>query len=1165
MSAESPKLDSIFCDAIEIADPEERAAYLDQVCGTDDRLRRRVELLVAAHFEAGGFLKTATVSANDTRPFLADSTTNPAASAEAGTMLGPYRLLAPIGEGGMGAVWLAEQSEPLLRKVALKLIKPGMDSAQVIARFETERQALALMDHPGIARVFDAGTTIDGRPFFVMELVDGTPITRFCDTHRLTVPERLRLFIAVCHAVQHAHQKGIIHRDLKPSNVLVTLVDGKPVPKVIDFGIAKATGPALTDQSVFTQVGSIVGTLEYMSPEQAELLRADIDTRSDVYSLGVLLYELLTGTTPLDRARLKDTALLEVLRRIREEEPPRASARLTTLDGLSAVANKRGVTASQLPGLVRGDLDWILMKCLEKERERRYESASALAEDLERHLRYEPVQARPPSAWYRFRKFARRNVAALVVAGVVLAALLLSVVVLAVSNVLIRTESEAKVKAEEERADKEKDRANEERDKRLALEGWEQTAHYLRLGQVLTEYRANRVKDAEELLANCNPQLRAWEWHYLHRLTQAAHTVADVGPLSQTLTAFSSDGTRLAVLGKDGPVVYDTTTWKEPVKLPLPGHAVLAAVFSPDGKSLALAGALRGQALVSVWDAVTGKARITLDGAPGHGAIGPVAFSPDGSRLVGANGRGDVFLWDLATGEELVRLGKEVPPAPPGRPSPPSIVTFTATGRILAARPDDPVLRAWDAETGQPVESVEPLTGHDRIAFSPRGTWMVTTRTIASLQPDRTIHLWDTRTGKIRHVFPGHSRPIDCLAFSPDEKFLATGSWDNSVTVWDTATGLEVGTYRSPRYGRIPLYGPGQGMVAVSFTAEGKQVVSVSADGSIRTWDATRSPEGLRVGERVVFPAAFSPDSRYVVGCGPLPQLSNRATIFIWDATTGEEVQAFGVPGAFPSEQVTFSPDSRFLAAPVQVGNGRSRVNVWEAVSGQLVRTFPSDDQEPILPCQLVAYSPDGSLIAAAGGGRTIYVWEVATGQEKYRLGGHPWTVSGLAFSGDGRRLASGTGGFFIMESDHGDFDNAVGDVKVWDMTSGAELFHLKTRRSRGLALNRDGTVVATSASGSIQIYNVDTGEKIVRPRWKVRGDYLAFSPDGKRLVTGRRSQDFVKIWDAQTGEEILALDGVFLGVAGVAFSPDGNKILATSGMLTVKIWDATPLPEIPR
>ncbi|HEY1375640.1 MAG TPA: serine/threonine-protein kinase, partial [Gemmataceae bacterium] len=347
---------------------------------------------------------------------------------------GPYTLRRPLGEGAMGAVFLAEQAHPVRRQVAVKILKPGLDSRRVVARFEAERQALALMDHPNIAKVLDAGQSPPAaaggpsRPYFVMELVEGVPITQFCDDRRLTPRQRLRLFVDVCRAVQHAHQKGVIHRDLKPSNVLVAEQDGKPVPKVIDFGVAKATGPRLTEQGNVTEVGTVIGTLEYMSPEQTEPNPLDVDTRSDVYSLGVLLYELLTGTTPLPRHRLKDAGWVELLRLVREEEPPRPSTRLTdTTEELPAIAARRGVEPKKLGGLVRGDLDRIVMKALAKDRDRRYATANGLARDVERYLNDEPVEAAPPGAGYRLRKFVKRNKGRVVAAGLVLAALLAGV------------------------------------------------------------------------------------------------------------------------------------------------------------------------------------------------------------------------------------------------------------------------------------------------------------------------------------------------------------------------------------------------------------------------------------------------------------------------------------------------------------------------------------------------------------------------------------------------------------------------------------------------------------------------------------------------------------------------------------------------------------------
>jgi serine/threonine protein kinase/Flp pilus assembly protein TadD len=402
-----------------------RAAFLNAQCVGDDVLRAEVDALLVADEQAGGFLAEPTIAPNRIDPV---NLATPTTKIDQPRQIGPYKLLQLIGEGGFGAVWMAEQETPVRRRVALKIIKPGMDTQQVIARFEAERQALAMMDHPNIARVFDAGATDAGRPFFVMEVVNGVPITNYCDESRLTARERLELFIPVCQAVQHAHQKGIIHRDIKPSNVLVTLHDGRPVPKVIDFGVAKATQARLTEKTLFTELRTMVGTPEYMSPEQAEMGGLDVDTRSDVYSLGVLLYELLTGVTPLDPRELRSKAFAEMQRVIREIDPPRPSARLSTVATLASIAAQRSVEPQKLHALVRGELDWIVMKCLEKDRTRRYESASSLTGDIMRYLADEPVDAAAPSRWYRLRKFVRRNKGPVIASAAVLAALIAGII-----------------------------------------------------------------------------------------------------------------------------------------------------------------------------------------------------------------------------------------------------------------------------------------------------------------------------------------------------------------------------------------------------------------------------------------------------------------------------------------------------------------------------------------------------------------------------------------------------------------------------------------------------------------------------------------------------------------------------------------------------------------
>ena len=441
-----------FLAAVEIP-AAERAAYLTAHCGGDGELRAAIERLLAAHDQPASVF---------TRPAPGMPTADyPPITEKPGTVIGPYKLLQKIGEGGFGVVYMAEQQEPVRRTVALKIIKPGMDTAQVIARFESERQALALMDHPNIAKVLDAGATETGRPYFVMELVKGVPITEFCDKNRLPAAERLKLFVDVCHAIQHAHHKGVIHRDIKPSNVMVTLHDGLPVVKVIDFGVAKATAQKLTEKTLFTAYGQMIGTPAYMSPEQAEMSGLDIDTRSDIFSMGVLLYELLTGTTPLSKQQLGEAGYAEMQRLIREEDVPRPSTRLSSLGGQATVlAGDRGTDPKQLVRLLAGELDWIVMKALEKDRNRRYSTPGDFAEDVERYLRQEAILARPPSLGYKLQKFAQRNRAAAVTAAVVFVAL--------AGGAIAATFGMIAANRAEQKTAEQRDRATQERDAAIA-------------------------------------------------------------------------------------------------------------------------------------------------------------------------------------------------------------------------------------------------------------------------------------------------------------------------------------------------------------------------------------------------------------------------------------------------------------------------------------------------------------------------------------------------------------------------------------------------------------------------------------------------------------------------------------------------------------------------
>ena len=549
-----------------------------------------------------------------------------------GSQIGRYKLLEQIGEGGMGVVYMAEQQRPVRRKVALKIIKPGMDTKQVVARFEAERQALAIMDHPNIARVLDAGSTDSARPYFVMELVRGIPITEYCDQNKLPTAERLALFVVVCQAVQHAHQKGIIHRDIKPTNVLVTLHDGVPIPKIIDFGVAKATNQQLTERTLFTAFAQMVGTPLYMSPEQAEMSGLDIDTRSDIYSLGVLLYELLTGATPFDRKRISTAAFDEIRRIIREEVPDRPSTRVSSLGQSSVVVcAQRKTDANRLRQLLRGELDWIVMKSLEKDRTRRYQTARGLGADVGRYLSGESVKACPPTLSYRFSKLVQRYKAQAAVASLFLTMLIASTVVALVlfvnarqakdEAVAQRTEAvqaqqlaeDAKdeIQAQKDRAEKNLQRAQQQELKVASLADERQRRLYdYNLIKAATAYREKDSSRTSALLADCLSEQRRWEWFRLERLTGAARTIQ----LSESPFTFAVSPVEPRILVVDNTGKYrlcDLNTGKEIISHSTGMRSPTFATFSPSGDMVAftnvgkLGPVLPGR--LGVWEVTTGK------------------------------------------------------------------------------------------------------------------------------------------------------------------------------------------------------------------------------------------------------------------------------------------------------------------------------------------------------------------------------------------------------------------------------------------------------------------------------------------------------------------------------------------------------------------------------
>jgi WD40 repeat protein len=1105
MQDASPEMMSLFLGAVEHSSPAARAAYLDGVCKQDAVLRERVEALLRAHELAGSFLDDGTAPSD------------PGATLDEppGTVIGPYTLREQIGEGGMGLVFVAEQTQPVRRKVALKVLKPGMDSRQVVARFEAERQALALMDHPNIAHVLDGGTTASGRPYFVMELVKGAvPITQFCDDNRLPPRQRLELFVSVCQAVQHAHQKGIIHRDLKPSNVLVASHDGTPVVKVIDFGVAKAVGEPLTDKTVYTQLTQMVGTPLYMSPEQAGQSSLDIDTRTDVYALGVLLYELLTGTTPFDKERLRQAGYDEMRRIIREEEPARPSTRISTLgQAASTMSTNRQSDPSRLRQLFRGELDWIVMKALEKDRNRRYETASSFAQDVQRYLADEAVLACPPSAWYHFRKLARRNRRTLVMVSALALAALVGFGALAVSTVLVWN------------ANKElKESINRER----------REAYFQRITVAHRELSTDNLDAALRALRVCPEDLRGWEWHYLMRLCKVEPLVVHVSTEVYGV-AFSPDGEWVASAGKDGKVkIWNSRTGRLIQEIPAHDKAACSVAFHPDGRHLASTGADR---LARVWDLKTGQEVFQgpCDAVRKFGAECTVAFRPPDGRHLAAGSEEKVRVWDWKTDQLLHTV-----PGPEYHSIP---VAFSRDGRRLATGGAwEQGVTLWDAESGRLLRAL-PAHRHpvSALAFSTDGG------RLASASFGRSVSLWDTTTGELLQPLP-HTGNVLGVAFSPDGRRLASAGEDKTVHIWDTATGREV----------LGLQGHTDMCGCVAFSPDGWRLASASHDGTIRVWDATplRTDEGQ---ETLTFTqhdevrsVAVSPDGRRIASAG------NGRLVRVWDAATGWV--SFNFPDhSSPVFSVAWHPDGRRIATAGSVGRPHA-VKVWDASDGRVHFKISVDRDTSAGPYQAVAFSPDGRYLVTGQLGGAVQVWDARTGQPVGPLATHDREIRAVVFSRDGRHVATASGDGMVML-----WDAARLDEKQ------APRLTLRARvpgPSVNVAFSPDGRRLATGGEGNtVKIWDVEKGgEPLTTLRGHGKEVYaVAFSPDGKgRWLASGGEDSKVKIWDSRSGELVLTFHGHTGLVSSLAFSPDGKRLYSGSRDTTVKVWDLTQLSQAP-
>jgi serine/threonine protein kinase/WD40 repeat protein len=929
---------------------------------------------------------------------------------EAISQVGPYKLFEKIGEGGLGIVYMAEQKEPIRRRVAVKLIKPGMDSREVIARFEAERQALALMDHPNIAKVFDGGATTAGRPYFVMELVRGIRITDYCDQHNFSPTQRLELFRQICQAVQHAHQKGIIHRDLKPSNILVAINDGVAVPKVIDFGIAKAIEQRLTARTFFTRFHQFLGTPAYTSPEQAEMSSLDIDTRSDIYSLGVLLYELLTGRTPLDGRELLRAGFEEMVRTIREREPARPSNRLSTLgaEELTTVARHRRIQPPRLISFLRGDLDWIIMKCLEKDRSRRYESANGLALDLERHLRSQPVEARPPSVSYRLNRFVRRN-RILVGAGSFAAA---SLLIAAVVSILMALSAS--------RSGKMAERAREKADAARIAEENEAYVARIALAQVRIDNGA--LDEAKPLLDGTAPRLRGWEWHWLQRRIEADPKSGFQFGIT-TSAAFSDDANYLVLGSLGGGVVLwridQRKSWTIAPDI-LPGGARVGEVgFTSDGR--------RAFAEISnellFWDLVTTNC-VHRFSAP-TGTIH--AVSTRGDRVVTQLSRKDHHLlsvWDPGSETQPARLLSTITngllsgelPLSPVAPEPPRIIFSPDLRRAMS---EDVTLNtngpfvSWGFPGIRGLPELEKLEKEARV-YEGRNKLLTFHRQIWDTDEGRVLVSWPDSPASMLPIvgIVAHSQRCDGLFFPDGKRILMIwGSFvgrGTQLRVHETDSGRQLATWNcgdwpipsSPSDPR-PAFAPDGNRIATTrYWHRGDGTIEI-----VEIWDTrtgalvsscqirkTEKPELSYSRSRSFL--VFAPDSVH------LATSDSTGAINIWNTTTGRSVGGLAAKARYHPLRGLFSPDSRWLLTDQGL--------LWNLYGSEptLTLAVPLPKQDSGIR---TAFSSDGQQVACAIYGayeptNQIWVFDLSTGRRVFaaQTTNYIWD---LQFSADNRRL----------------------------------------------------------------------------------------------------------------------------------------------------------------
>ena len=1124
----------LFLACLEQPEGQPRQRFLGLASAGDSVLFRAVDELLAYHVD-DGFMECPAVQVS--RP---DAVVP--AGPQLGSWIGRYRLEREIGSGGCGMVFAAQQNFPVRRRVAVKIIKPGMDSRAVIARFEVERRALALMEHPHIARVLDAGTTPMGQPFFAMEFVEGVSITRFCDEQRLSLEERLRLFLRVAAAMEHAHERHIIHRDLKPSNILVTRQDGEPWPRIIDFGVAKAVGPQLDGLNTFTVPGLMLGTPAYMSPEQADLRLGAVDRRSDVYSLGALLYELLVGVPPFDPQQLAAGGIDAMRRTIREQDPVPPSAALACQPAAvrEAATACRGTTPRRLGRDLGRDADWIVLRALEKDPDRRYASAAEFAADVRRLLDHEPVRARPPGRLYRFRKLLSRRPLAFSTGSAFLVPLLLGAGLLwwqfretadarqravfsSREEQLRRVrlgrarEDEAHVRQEAERLGRESRRPAYAADLNLA----QQALAANNLGRAVALLDAHRPEPT-------HPDLRGWEWRYLWQQTRSEAEFT-LGRLTNDVRSLSlsADGCWLASIdGADAVSVWDVAQRR---RTALPGAGLQAVVrFSPVAAVLAYPLRREGRGAVGevlLWDAGLGRqlARLSLAGA----AAG-LAFSVDGHQLLTATADGELERWNVEAGR---KLGRTV--APGIRAREPSFVANADLSRVAYIGADERLL--WlDARTGEVLwHSAGPVRGLGRLTLSPDGVTLVAATGVSG---EGVLRRWLTADGQELPALSGHSAWVADVAFLPDGSRLVSAGADQTLRVWDAADGRLLRTLRGHR---IEVW-------CLAISADGQRVFSGGKDGELNAWDLRRPAPASGV---VALPEkvrnwGFSADD------GALVAVDEQGRVLRWDhARNPARTELFQVgPTRFGG---TLSAAGRWFAAGVRNGG----LAVWNLRTGERLVEFGSGSDFRVPVALLPATT---NLITLQPKENTYTRWSLPEGKALETWPANP-EFRGFNFAAAREPTSDSPGWFASISSD--------GQADLRSLTTGGRAhLELGLRQITGAAVDPAGHLLAvSSAAGRAALWQLDPPRRVAEFGGFLLGTHsVAFSPDGERLAVGSHGREGVKLFDPVNQMELLTLDSeVNRPMSTVRFSPDGRWLGASSPDGTLRLWSAPTLDEI--